>query len=87
MVLACLAAAAAVFLVDYAVFRVRLATGREPFGAVTVRRFYAVQQKNGKTEFLFNPPASESCVNALFPHSGEQPCWYLRRHPEQRTDI
>jgi hypothetical protein len=44
-------------------------------------------QKNGKTQFIFDPPGPESCVNALFPHSGMQPCWYLRRNPEQRTNI
>jgi hypothetical protein len=26
-------------------------------------------------------------VHALFPHAGALPCWYLSRHPEQRTDI
>jgi len=75
------------FGADYALFRVRVAANRNPYGSVVVRRTYAVLQKNGKTQFIFNPPAPENCVNALFPHSGMQPCWYLRRHPEQRTDI
>jgi len=44
-------------------------------------------QKNGKTQFIFDPPAPETCVHALFPHAGMQPCWYLSRHPEQRTNI
>ena len=68
-------------------FRVRVAAKRNPYGSVVVRRSYAVAQKNGKTQFIFEPPAPENCVNSLFPHSGMQPCWYLRRHPEQRTDI
>jgi hypothetical protein len=52
-----------------------------------VSHYYAVKQKNGKTQFIFDPPAAENCVHALFPHAGCDPCWYLTRHPEQRTDI
>jgi len=40
----------------------------------------AVAQKNGKTEFLFNPPEPQTCVTALFPRAGYVPCWYLQRH-------
>jgi hypothetical protein len=46
-----------------------------------------VAQKNGKTEFLFNPPQTQTCVNALFPREAYVPCWYLQRHTEQRTNI
>lgn len=75
------------FLVDYSVFRLRAFTGRQAYGSVVVRRYYAVLQKNGKTVFIFNPPEPWTCVNSLFPHGGYQPCWYLAQHPEQRTDI
>ena len=75
------------YAVDYAVFRYRVAANRQPFGQITVSSYDAVLQKNGKTQFIFDPPAPEACVNALFPHSGMKPCWYLSRHPEQRTDI
>ena len=75
------------FGVDYAVFRFRAATSRNPYGSVTVTHYYAVLQKNGKTTFTFDPPQSQTCVNALFPQGGLPPCWYLSRHPEQRTDI
>jgi hypothetical protein len=75
------------YTVDYIVFRYRIATNRQPFGQMTVSSYDAVKQKNGKTEFIFNPPEQQSCVHALFPHSGFVPCWYLRRHTEPRTDI
>jgi hypothetical protein len=26
-------------------------------------------------------------VNSLFPHAGHVPCWYLKRHTQQETDI
>lgn len=72
---------------DYGIFQVRAATGRNPYGTVTVRRYYAIQQKNGKTQFLFDPPQPQTCIQTLFLHFGYSPCWYLRRHTEQRTDI
>lgn len=75
------------FAVDLGLFRLRVAGNRNPYGSVVVSRYYAVAQKNGKTQFIFDPPAPETCVNALYPHSGMQPCWYLQRHPEQRTNI
>jgi len=87
VILSALGAAALAFSVDYAVFRVRVATNRSAYDSVTVRHYYAVLQKNGKTEFIFDPPQAWTCVNALFPHGELLPCWYLKRHPEQRTDI
>ncbi len=72
---------------DYGVFRYRLATGRQPFGSVTVEHYDAVQHKDGKSELIFNPPVLETCVHSIFPHAGDTPCWFLSRHAEQRTDI
>lgn len=74
------------YAADFAVFRRRVAKG-DAYGSIVVSHYYAVAQKNGKTQFIFEPPAPENCVNALFPHAGSPPCWYLRKHPEQRTDI
>jgi len=73
--------------VDYVIFRYRASANRQPFSQITVSSYDAVQQKNGKTEFIFNPPQAQTCANALFPRDGFVPCWYLRRHTEQRTDI
>jgi len=72
---------------DYAVFRYRVSSNREPYGQVTVIPYDAVQQKSGKTQFIFNPPQVQTCVHALFPHAGYAPCWYLQGHTDQRTDI
>jgi hypothetical protein len=86
-VLILLGATAVAFVVDYAVFRVRVAANRTPYGSVTVNHYYAVLQKSGKTTYIFDPPQPQTCVNALFPHAGALPCWYLSRHPDQRTNI
>lgn len=75
------------YALDYVVFRYRVGANRQPFGQVTVTRYDAVLQKNGKTQFIFNPPEAQTCVHALFPRAGYVPCWYLQRHTEQRTDI
>lgn len=75
------------YTVDYAVFRYRLSANRQPYGQFTVTSYDAVPQKNGKTQFIFNPPAQQTCVNALFPRQGYVPCWYLQRHTEQRINM
>jgi hypothetical protein len=75
------------FAGDYGLLRYRLAARTGALGQVTVRAYYAVRLKSGKTEFLFQDPRAESCVNSLFPHLSRTPCWYLRRHPEKRTQI
>jgi len=87
LVISVLTLAALIYVGDYTVFRFRAATKRDPYGTVTVTHFYAVAQKSGKTEFIFDPPGPQTCVNAIFPHAGFLPCWYLARNPEQRTDI
>lgn len=79
--------AALAFAGDYAVLRYRVAAQKNPFGTITVRPYYAVRLKSGKTEFLFQDPRPETCVSSLFPHFGMAPCWYARHHPERRTDI
>jgi hypothetical protein len=75
------------FGVDFAIFRIRVSGNKNPYGSVVVNHYYAVPQKSGKTQYIFDPPQPENCVNALFPHAGMQPCWYLSRHPDQRTNI
>jgi hypothetical protein len=86
-ILVIVSAAVLAYSLDYVVFRIRTATNRNAYGSVTVNHYYAVLQKNGKTQFIFDPPQAQTCVNALFPHAGWLPCWYLSRHPDQRTDI
>ena len=51
-----------------------------PFGQVTVQPYYAVHQKNGKTEYDFAPTEVDICIHAVFPHLGYNPCWYANRH-------
>jgi hypothetical protein len=43
------------YLGDYTIFRYRVAAGRSPYGTVTVQFYYAIHQKNRKTEYDFQP--------------------------------
>ena len=72
---------------DYGILQLRIRSNGNVFGTVTVHRFYAVPQKSGKLEFLSTDPQDQTCVRSLFPHMGNQPCWYLVRHTEQRIDM
>jgi hypothetical protein len=84
MILAILLAAA--YVADYLSLRWQIPP-RPQFGTVTIQPYYAVPQKNGRTQYLLNPPQTETCVHSLFPHFGDSPCWYLVRHKEQRINL
>jgi hypothetical protein len=85
--LAVIGTAALAFALDFLVFEIRVMAKYSPYGSVVVNPYYAVLMKDGKTQFIFNPSYPQTCVNALFPHAGSLPCWYLSRHPDRRTDI
>ncbi|MBV9764542.1 MAG: hypothetical protein JOZ48_06825 [Acidobacteriaceae bacterium] len=78
---------AAVYIADYLLLRFRIATNRNPYGTVTIQPYYAVPQKDGKTEFLFDDPQNQTCVHSLFPHVNDDPCWYLSRKKEKRINM
>ncbi len=79
-------AAGLVYLGDFLSLRYRI-PNREPYGSVTVRELYAVKLKSKDTEYMYQPPEQQECVNSLFPHFGDQPCWYLKRHPRHQINI
>jgi hypothetical protein len=54
---------------------------------VTIQPYYAIHEKNGKTEYDFAQPENQVCVRSLFPHFGYNPCWYVKRHTDKRIDI
>ena len=72
------------FTVDYLLARGR---GAAAFRTVQVQPYYAVPLKDGKTEFMMLDPEDRTCVRALFPHFGCQPCWYLNGRKEQRINM
>jgi hypothetical protein len=76
-----------VYVADYLSLRYKIPGNRAQFGTVSVREMYAIHEKNNKTEYQFTPAQDQPCVNSLFPHFGDPPCWYLQRHTQQRIDI
>lgn len=79
--------ASLIYAGDYLSVRYRSMRGRDPFSTVTIQPYYAIHEKNGRTEFDFAEPQTETCVRSLFPHSGYRPCWYVNRHTDKRIDI
>jgi len=75
------------YAADYLVVRIPIPKSRPAFGTVTVRPYYDVTLKDGKSEFYFADPRQQTCVNSLLPHLGYPPCWYLRKHTHPRIAI
>jgi hypothetical protein len=72
----------ALYLGDYVVAK------NNPLGSVQVQPFYAIHQKNGRTEFDYNvPPETQSCVASVLPHLGNNPCWYVTKHKTRKIEI
>ena len=71
----------AFYFTDYLVAR------KQPLGSVQVNPYYAVPQKNGKTEIIPLDPEVDTCVNSVLPHLGHPPCWRLNRQRQKRIDM
>jgi hypothetical protein len=63
--------------------RMRLPAGLD---SVPVQPYYAIPQKDGKTEFVLADPETLTCAHSLFPQLGYKPCWYVSRHRQVRMD-
>jgi hypothetical protein len=51
-----------------------------PVEQMKVGRLYAAVNHFNELEYSVGTPVMETCVDALMPHFGYTPCWYLRRH-------
>jgi hypothetical protein len=72
----------ALYAGDYAVAK------SKPLGYVEIHPFYAIHQKNGKTEFDYSVPAeTQTCVASMLPHLGNNPCWYVTTHKTRKIEI
>jgi hypothetical protein len=52
----------------------------KPFADVHVDRVYAVAEKFNQLDYVRSTPVTERCVYSLFPHFGNNPCWYVMSH-------
>ena len=86
------AASVLIYSGDYAYLRIRMLhpTPTNPFESVTRTRVLAIPQKNGKFDYQIDqaqPVETLTCVHSLFPHYGDQPCWYLKPRVNQPIPI
>lgn len=51
-----------------------------PVEHIKINRIYADVDHWSHIEYSIGTPIIETCVDALVPHFGFSPCWYLRRH-------
>ena len=72
---------------DYAALRIPIPKGRAAYDTITVRPYYDVGLKSGKSDLYFLEPQKQTCVNSLFPHMGFPPCWYARKHTHPRIAL
>jgi hypothetical protein len=71
------------FAIDWSVYVLHGA----PQSSVAVSQFMSVPLKGQKIEYDYLGTATVSCDVALFPHGGEEPCWYLKRHATQWENL
>ena len=83
---AVIAAPIAFYLLEDLSIRMRFPRA-DPFAQVSVHRYYALHKTREKMSLINTEPVDQTCVSAVFPHLGYTPCWYLRRHTEQRVDF
>lgn len=67
---------------DWAVHRYRVSHGTA-IDTVQVSMMTAVPLKNGKYEFDYAGTGPVECVRSIFPWDNDDPCWWVRRHPEK----
>ena len=53
---------------------------RRPVEQIKVGRVYADVDHWNHLEYSIGTSIMETCADALMPHSGYTPCWYLKRH-------
>jgi hypothetical protein len=68
-----------VYLVDWALLRVRLAHG-QGYSTVQVDEYLSTPLKGNKAEYDYMGSQPVTCARSYLPH-GTTPCWWLRRHP------
>ena len=56
-----------------------------PVEQIKVGRLYAAVNHFNQVEYSVGTPVMETCLDALMPHFGYTPCWYLRQHPIQQV--
>jgi hypothetical protein len=67
------------WLGDWTVWRIRVWRGGG-YDTVQVNQILLIPLKNHKMEADAQSTADQPCARSIFPHGGDDPCWWLRRH-------
>lgn len=62
----------------------------DPMETLPRTRVLAIPQKSGKFDYEIDqqlPVETLTCVHSLFPHYGDQPCWYLKPRLNQPIPV
>jgi hypothetical protein len=78
---------ACLYVGDYAWLRLRISRNQNAYDTMQVEIVEQIPQKGNKAEYVPEEPQTQICVRSLFPHLGDQPCWYLRRHTQQQVNF
>jgi hypothetical protein len=78
-IVALVAVFVATYAGDWAIYKLR----GSPHGKVTVNRYVTIPLKGNKQEFDYQGSIDVPCSVSLFPQAGQNPCWQLRRNPNQ----
>jgi hypothetical protein len=70
---------ALVYIGDFAVWRIRVATGGG-IGHVTVGMLQVANLKGNKQEFYPDGTEVVDCSQSLFPQTGAGACWWVQGH-------
>jgi hypothetical protein len=73
--------AALLYPLDFAVWRVRVARGGG-MGSVEVDMYTVAELKGGKEDYYPNGTLAVACTKSIYPQEGNNPCWWVERHPE-----
>ena len=73
------AATLLLWLGDWTVWRIRVSHGGG-YDTVQVNQILLIPLKNHKMEADAQSTADQPCARSIFPHGGDDPCWWLRRH-------
>lgn len=71
---------AAASVLTYAADDLRARFRGKPTEKVKVYLIYLTMNRWNEVEYSRGNPVMETCVDALMPHFGHLPCWYLRKH-------
>jgi hypothetical protein len=74
-----LAAILVLWLGDWAVWHLRVWRGRG-YDTVQVSQFLLTPLKNHRVKADEQSTMDQPCSRSIFPHGGDDPCWWLRRH-------